>query len=126
MRLLLDTHVLFWALVGSPRLNTAAREAILDDGNEVFISAASLWEAAIKRSVGKLHFDTAKVLAELARNGFRELPITLRHAVAAGDLPLHHKDPFDRMLIGQAVTEGLTIVTGDAALKPYGVTALWT
>ena len=126
MRLLFDTHVLLWVLVGSPRLNTAAREAILDEGNEVFVSAASLWEAAIKRSVGKLHFDTARVLAELDYNGFRELPVTIRHAVAAGDLPLHHKDTFDRVLIAQAAAEGLTVVTGDAALRPYGVTTLWT
>ena len=126
MRLLLDTHVLLWALAGSPRLNAAARDAILDDANEVFVSAASLWEAAIKRSLGKLRFDPAKVLAELDHNGFRELPVMIRHAVAAGDLPLHHKDPFDRMLVAQATAEGLTVVTGDAALKPYGVAALWT
>ena len=66
------------------------------------------------------------MLAELDHNGFRELPVTIRHAVAAGDLPLHHKDPFDRMLVAQAAAEGLTVVTGDAALKPYGVAALWT
>ena len=126
MRLLLDTHILLWAFAGDRRLSTAARDAILDDANEVFVSAASLWEASIKRAVGKLDFDSAKVLAELDYNGFRELPVTIRHVVAAGDLPPHHKDPFDRLLIAQAAAEGLTVVTADAALRPYGVAALWT
>lgn len=125
MRLLLDTHVLLWSLAGSPRLSSTAREAIVDAANDVFVSAASMWEASIKRSVGKLRFETAKILAEMEFNGFRELPITARHALAAGDLPLHHKDPFDRMLVAQAIAEGLTLVTSDSALRPYGVTALW-
>ena len=85
------------------------------------MSAASIWEAAIKRAVGKLRFETPRLLDALARGGIRVLPITAEHALAAGDLPRHHDDPFDRMLVAQALMEGLTLISRDARLRAYDV-----
>jgi len=82
---------------------------------------ASIWEAAIKRAVGKLRFETMTLLDALSRGGIRVLPITAEHALAAGDLPRHHDDPFDRMLVAQAVAEGLTLITRDSRLRSYEV-----
>ncbi len=126
MRLLLDTHVLLWWLRDEPRLQPSAHAAISDPRSEVFVSAASVWEAAIKRALGKLKFETSDVLASFAAGRFRQLQVTVEHALAAGELPRHHNDPFDRMLVAQAVTEGLTLVTHDPALKPYRVSTIWT
>ena len=119
-RLLLDTHVLLWALEDSQALSVDARQSIADTRNEVFVSAVSIWEMAIKRSLGKLR--APDNLADTVQEaGFAALPITLAHAEQAGMLPPHHRDPFDRMLVAQALAEGLVVVTDDALIPKYGV-----
>ena len=119
-RLLLDTHVLLWALEDSRALSVDARQSIADTRNEVFVSAVSIWEMAIKRSLGKLR--APDNLADTVQEaGFAALPITLAHAEQAGMLPPHHRDPFDRMLVAQALAEGLVLVTDDALIPKYGV-----
>lgn len=122
MRLLLDTHVLIWWARGDA-LSSPTTEAIRSPANDVFVSAASVWEAEIKAAIGKLDLD-ADLAREPAVHGFLELGITAAHAVEATRLPLHHSDPFDRMLIAQARLEDLTLVTRDRALEPYGVPLL--
>jgi PIN domain nuclease of toxin-antitoxin system len=121
--LLLDTHVFIWWDMGDPRLGEVARGAIADAGNRIVVSAASVWEISIKRMIGKFAFlyDT---LRALDGSGFEALDITPRHADAAGSLPLHHSDPFDRLLVAQAKLEGLILVTQDRRLTPYGVPIL--
>lgn len=122
MRLLLDTHVLLWRAIAE-RLVPAATEALMDIRNDLFVSAASIWEAEIKAVAGRL--DLGLDLAEGARErGCAELPVTFAHAVEAARLPPHHADPFDRMLIAQARIEGLTVVTRDAAFTAYDVPVL--
>lgn len=118
MKLLLDTHVLLWWLAQSKRLPRAARDAIAD-ADLVYISAVTAWEIAIKVSLGKLGF-RGDVEEQLALNQFLALPVTVGHAVAAGKLPPHHGDPFDRMLVAQASAESLTLVTGDVRIRRYG------
>lgn len=120
MSLLLDTHVLIWALAEEPGLASAARSAIWDEGNDVAVSPVSAWEIEIKRSVGKLDVPH-DLVEELANARFSPLSITIDHALAAGRLPLYHRDPFDRMLIAQAQIEGLTIVTRDSQIEQYDV-----
>ena len=123
MRLLLDTSTLLWWLDDDKKLGAAARAAIADPENEVFVSAASAWEISVKRASRKLDapFDIASALA---RNHFAELPIEVAHAVAAGELPPHHRDPFDRMLVAQAQLDDLTIVADDAEIAKYDATLL--
>ena len=125
LRILLDTQVLLWWLADDQRLGGEVRAVLADPENEVFVSAASVWEAAIKRALGKLRFETAGLVAVLASGGFQALPINALHALAAAELPRHHEDPFDRMLIAQAAALGLTIVTHDRAFEAYGVAAMW-
>ena len=122
MRLLLDTHVLLWWLDSPERIADATTTAIAQEP-AVFVSAATAWEIAIKRSGGRLTapFD---VVAEIAREGFQHLPITLEHAVAAGMLDPHHRDPFDRMLVAQARLEDMVLVTADPAISKYDVRVL--
>ena len=122
-RLILDTHVLVWVYEDDPRLGAAAREVITNPGNQVFVSAASIWEIAIKQATGKLG-GPDNLGAYVERFGFTGLPITLRHAERAGRLPLLHRDPFDRMLVAQAQTENLTLITGDASIARYAVPTL--
>ena len=122
MRLLLDTHVLLWALGDPDRLRDEARAAIVDPDGDVLASAASTWEVAIKGGSGKLRIPDD--FADHVTSSFVELPVTIRHSIEAGALPSHHGDPFDRMLIAQARIEGLTIVTRDKAFAPYGVDVL--
>ena len=123
MRLLLDTHAALWAVREPDRLVASTRRAIEDGTNEVIVSVASVWEVAIKRKLGKIRLERSLV-EELEEAGVGTLPVVAEHAEAAGDLPLHHKDPFDRMLIAQAMVEGLTIVTRDRTFEPYGVPLL--
>lgn len=123
-RLLLDTHVLIWWRDSErPAVRAAAYDAIADPASEVFVSVASVWEIAIKRALGKLHAPGSLTQA-LGAVGFRELPITAFHAEQAGGLPLHHTDPFDRMLVAQAQAEGLILVTRDANIPRYGIRTL--
>ena len=117
-RLLLDTHVLLWALSSPARLSTTIRREI--ERSEVFVSAASIWEIAIKQSLKKLKIGPAKVLEALPVAGFDLLPIDGAHAARTADLNEVHKDPFDRMLIAQAICESMTLVTNDEALTVYG------
>lgn len=122
MNLLLDTSALLWWLAGDDRLGQDARAAIVDPSNRVYVSAASAWEIAIKIGLGKLDapVDSATWLpAELAANRFLPLPIQLSHALQVEHLPRHHADPFDRLLIAQAATEDLVIVTGDSQFERY-------
>lgn len=119
MKFLADTHAFLWWLVEDPTLSAAAREALSSPEASVYVSAATVWEMAIKRRLGKIQFD-GDLVAEIAASGFLELPIYAKHAQAAGDLPRHHDDPFDRILIAQAQIEGLTLISRDRQLEAYG------
>ena len=121
MRLLLDTHVLLWAVAASSRLPKATRALIQDEENEVFYSAASVWEVAIKAGLGRRDFriDVEQFHASLPQAGFSELPIRAVHAAAVCKLPDLHRDPFDRMLVAQALVEPLVLVTNDEVLTKY-------
>ena len=121
MKLLLDTHLLLWAAGQPARLPRRARALIEDPENELFFSAASLWEIAIKRGLGRQDFQVdARLLRRgLLDNGYRELPITSEHAVNTDHLPELHKDPFDRILIAQANVEGITLLTDDRRVAAY-------
>lgn len=128
MRLLLDTHALLWWWTDDARLSAAARSAIADEANEVYVSAASAWEVATKHRLGKLTEvpQAAPRFAELvAADGFASLPIAQHHALKAGAYPHEHRDPFDRMLAAQSAIEGMTLVTCDAALPAFGGDTLW-
>ena len=118
MRLLLDTHVLLWAVAASRRLPKAARALIQDEENEVFYSAASVWEISIKASLRRSDFkiDVEQFHASLPEAGFSELAVRAAHAVAVSKLPDLHRDPFDRMLVAQALLEPLVLVTNDESL----------
>jgi len=121
MRLLLDTHVLLWALSGSKRLPHDARELIESAQNEVLFSAASIWEIAVKAQLLRAEFgvDVETIAAAARDTDFDELAISSRHAAGVAALPLHHKDPFDRMLMSQAIVEPARLVTADRALAAY-------
>jgi len=128
MRLLLDTHAFLWWLEDSPRLGPRARALIADPGTHVAVSAASAWEIAVKVRKGSLVLERADLrdLAdEIRAQDFDELPITVSHAERAGRLPGHHADPFDRLLIAQAQSEGLTLVSNEALFDHYGVSRSW-
>ena len=128
MRLLLDTHAFLWWLAGNRRLSPAARRAVEDTSNDVVVSAATAWEITTKHRVGKLQQAEAVALdvtASIASQGFDELAITVEDAERAGRLPGTHRDPFDRMLIAQALAHNLTVVSVDAVFDGYGVSRLW-
>ena len=122
MNLLLDTHILLWWFSGSRRLHAAARKTIADSGR-AYVSAATVWEIAIKMALRKLEF-RGNIEEQLALNNLLPLAVTVSHAVTAGALPAHHSDPFDRMLIAQAKIESLTLMTHDARLRDYGAPLL--
>jgi PIN domain nuclease of toxin-antitoxin system len=124
VRLLLDTHVFLWWSEDDPRLKREVRRRITE-AEEVVISVASAWEAAIKQALGKLQI-AVSFEAAIEINHFSKLVVDFRHAAAVATLPLHHADPFDRMLLAQALVEGLTLVTHDRRFEPYGVPVLWT
>jgi len=124
MKLLLDTHVVLWWQRDDRRLNRAARRAIAE-ADIVWVSAVSGWEVAIKAALGRLRLDEPFTVL-LRADDFTELPMTLAHTAQLQDLPEHHKDPFDRMLVAQALVEQATIVTHDRALEPYATAVLWT
>jgi PIN domain nuclease of toxin-antitoxin system len=121
VRLLLDTHLLLWAAANSKRLPRTARELLEDETNEVYYSAASIWEIAIKSSLGCKDFrvDLASLQSVLPDMDFIELPVTAAHAAGITKLPLIHRDPFDRLLIAQSIAEPLTLLTNDSVLGRY-------
>jgi len=129
VRLLLDTHAFLWWVFADSKLSRHARTAINDDAeNDVFVSAASAWEIATKHRIGKLPDAGAvanDIPAAVAAEGFNQLAISMRHAQRAGDLVGHHQDPFDRMLIVQAIIEDLTLISNERAFDSYGVKRLW-
>ncbi len=122
MNLLLDTHLILWAAGDPQRLSNEARELLVNSANELFYSAASLWEIAIKRSLDRSDFqvDPRRLWRLLPLNGYRELAVTGEHGIAVENLPLLHKDPFDRLLLAQARTEGMVLLTQDLQLAKYG------
>ena len=128
MRLLLDSHVLLWAIDSPDLLSKQASAVIVDERNELYVSVVSMWEIAIKAGAGKLHFPgTANFLeAHLERLGvWSYLPVTLSHVRRVSKLPAVHKDPFDRMLVAQAITERLSLVSKDAHFEKYPVEVIW-
>ena len=125
MNLLLDTRVFLWWDQRNSALNANSRETIEDERNNIFVSAASVWEIAIKRRRGKLRF-SGSASAAIGANGFHELPILPQDAEAAGDLNWRHEDPFDRVLVAQAMHQGLIFVTGDETIRDLDIVAqLW-
>ena len=125
MRLLLDTHAFLWYVLDDEKLGGAARGAINDSANDVFVSPASYWEIAIKISIGKYELTTpfeAFWDRAVVSNHFQILPIEIKHAAAVAKLPFHHKDPFDRLLVAQAIVENLT---GDIAFDAYPIMRVW-
>ena len=128
MRLLLDTHAWLWWNQDSPELSRPARRAIANPANECWLSMASAWEMALKISSGKLRLegDLEHFLpARMAENGFAFLPIDVRHVARTLSLPPHHRDPFDRLLIAQALVEGLAMVSADSVFSRYDVRRIW-
>jgi PIN domain nuclease of toxin-antitoxin system len=120
--ILVDTHLLIWAAIGSPRLSEAARAAIEFPAPPPFFSAVSIWEVAVKSALDRPDFriDARRLRHELLASDYRELDVTSAHGIEAASLLLHHRDPFDRMLVGQAASEGLTLLTSDRRLAAYG------
>jgi PIN domain nuclease of toxin-antitoxin system len=126
MNLLLDTHAFLWAIDNSPQLSESARTAIIDGNNVVFVSAATAWEIAVKKAIGKLTIPQGSYLDELRVHRFTPLDITTEHALAVEMLPHYHRDPFDRLLIAQAQMERLTLITRDPRIKQYAVPVIET
>jgi PIN domain nuclease of toxin-antitoxin system len=128
MNLLLDTHAFLWWLAGDEALSSAANAAIADESNMIYVSAASVWEIATKHRLGKLPNVDAiatDLAGAIAAQGFADLPITVRHGQLAGALPGPHRDPFDRMLIAQAMVDNLVLVSNEQPFDSYGVARLW-
>lgn len=118
MRLLLDTHIYFWTINGSRKLTKAARK-LISDADEIFVSSASIWEASIKIGIGKLNADIHQLITAIEGSGFKELPVRAAHAALVCDLPDIHRDPFDRILVAQALSEPLRLLTADSHLGAY-------
>ena len=128
MRLLLDTHAFLWWVADDPALSASARTAIAEPANQVHVSAATAWEITTRYRIGKLPaagLVAADVAREIAAEGFAELAVTVRHAQHAGAIPGPHKDPFDRMLIAQALAEAMTLVSNESLFDGYGVARIW-
>ncbi|MBD2560752.1 MULTISPECIES: type II toxin-antitoxin system VapC family toxin [Nostoc] len=126
MRQLLDTHIFIWFVMGDPRISVSMRSQI--ENNENLLSIASVWEMAIKHSIGKLNFDLAFdefIEQQIIRNGIELLPITINHISVVATLPLHHRDPFDRILIAQALAENIPILSADKIFDLYPIRRLW-
>lgn len=120
MKLILDTHILLWWLLDDKKLPDAALKVIKDQRNQILVSVVSAWEISIKISLGKLRFPIERLETALVDNGFESLSITIPHAVKYASIPMHHHDPFDRMLVAQSSIESARIVTHDALLAKYG------
>ena len=128
MRLLLDTHAFLWWVEGAAKLSRKAKSAIADPENECLLSLVSCWEMAIKIGLGKLRLPAALerfVPDQLAANAFRQQDILFRHVARVSSLPFHHRDPFDRLLVAQAIEEELAIVSADVVFRKYGVMRVW-
>jgi PIN domain nuclease of toxin-antitoxin system len=128
VRYLLDTHAFLWWAVDDPRLSPRFREILKDPANDIYFSAASAWEIAIKHRLGHLRFseDAGRYVSEqIAGNGFMTLSIDVRHALHVSTLPLIHRDPFDRLLIAQSQLEDLRLLTADPAITAYGIPTIW-
>lgn len=128
MQLLLDTHTFLWWTADDPQLSSAARAAIANAANDVFISAVSGWEMAIKARLGRLPLPEPPdsfMARMIGRHALSVLPVTMRHALHVFHLPEHHSDPFDRLLVAQANLESMTLITNDAAIRRYSVSTLW-
>jgi PIN domain nuclease of toxin-antitoxin system len=128
VRLLLDTHAFLWWVGADRRLSRKARSAVGAGRNECFVSLATAWEIAIKASLGSLRVDASLerfLPDQIAANGFQPLPIDLRHTARVATLPFHHRDPFDRLLVAQALEEELAVVTADLVFAEYGVKRVW-
>lgn len=128
MRYLLDTHTFLWWILDDPRLSPRADAIVRDPNNEIWFSAASAWEIAIKAGLGRITFDddpVELVPKQIAANGFRNLPIESEHALRASRLVPLHRDPFDRMLVAQAMTEKMILLTADEMIARYGVETIW-
>lgn len=128
MNLLLDTQAFLWFVGGDPALSTAARTAIEDGANASFLSMASAWELSIKSSLGKITFTEpfeSFLPDQLSRNGFAFFNINWQHVAQVHSLPYHHKDPFDRLIIAQALVEDMPVVSSDGAFDAYGLTRIW-
>ncbi len=125
MRILLDTHALLWWAADDKRLKPPERDAVGHEDSIVWVSAASIWEISIKRRLGRIELTSDDLERELARSNFLELPIVWRHAEAAGSLPRHHEDPFDRMLICQAIEHEMLLTTSDVRILEYPVKTFW-
>lgn len=128
MRLLLDTHALFWFVIADPQLSQTAQQAIADPNNEKLVSLVSVWEIAIKHSLGRLNLQMSLpdfVRRHLAPKQVTLLQIKLPHLLKVATLPHHHRDPFDRLLIAQSMTENISLVSTDAAFDQYGVQRFW-
>jgi PIN domain nuclease of toxin-antitoxin system len=128
MKVLLDTHAMYWYIEGDPQLSAKAETTIQDPSNEVLMSPASYWEIAIKVSIGKWQLNRPYeefIDIGLNRYGFQILPVLPTHTARLIGLPFHHKDPFDRLLVAQAIVEGIPIISSDAVLDAYGITRHW-
>ena len=128
MRLLLDTHAFLWFINDSPELPRSVKDLLEDDASDLYLSVASVWEMAIKSSPGKLQLPgpiAVFIPAQLQLNNLNLMPIEVAHLGLIETFPLHHKDPFDRLLAAQSLTENIPIVSIDAALDPYGVQRIW-
>lgn len=124
MKILIDTHILLWWLADSPRLRPVARQRLADRDSEIFVSVVSLWEIAIKARVGKLEADIEAILRDIEREGFIRLPIAELHLIALTTLECLHRDPFDHMLVAQAIAEDVTFLSADAVMAHYPVRLL--
>ena len=128
MNILLDTHAFLWLVTGDERLSETARQTFLNSENRLFFSAASLWEICIKMSLGKISLKTGwfqTIQAEMEINAIQWLPIEMPHCVEVTKLPFHHRDPFDRMLIAQAITQDMQLLSRDKRLSAYDIKRIW-
>ncbi len=128
MRVLLDTHAFLWWVAEDDRLPGRARRVIADQRNEALFSVVSAWEIVVSAGLGRLRLDVDPprfIERELGSNAFTVLPLFLHHGLAVADLPEHHRDPFDRLLVAQALSERVSLVSGDRALRPYPVKIVW-
>jgi len=124
VKVLLDTHVLLWALTKSEKLTKKAASLITDPDNLVLVSAATVWEVAIKKNIGRIEFVPEQLIDYIYKSGYKQLPVTFDHCTVLADLPLHHRDPFDRMLVAQSISEPAVLVTHDKTLAQYNCTVM--